>query len=137
MELDYKALGKRIKIARINADLTQDRLSTILELSPSHMSNIETGTTRISLTALVNIANALGVSVDDLIYDSVVHARPQLEREIQQIVDSCDDYELRVVKEVTHSVVDALRVNEKLKNALSPGGSVCPVSPETDGLILG
>ena len=40
------------------------------------MSNIETRTTRISLTALVNIANVLGVSVDDLIYDSVVHARP-------------------------------------------------------------
>ena len=80
------------------------------------MSNIETRTTRISLTALVNIANVLGVSVDDLIYDSVVHARPQLEREIQQIVDSCDDYELRVVKEVTHSVVDALRANEKLKD---------------------
>ena len=116
LELDYKALGKRIKIARINADMTQDRLSTILELSPSHMSNIETGTTRISLTALVNIANALGVSVDDLIYDSVAHARPQLEREIQQIVDSCNDYELRVVKEVTHSVVDALRANEKLKD---------------------
>ena len=116
MELDYKALGKRIKIARINADMTQDRLSTILELSPSHMSNIETGTTRISLTALVNIANALGVSVDDLIYDSVVHARPQLERDIQQIVDSCDDYELRAVKEVTYSVVDALRANENLKN---------------------
>ena len=116
MELDYKALGKRIKIARINADMTQDRLSTILELSPSHMSNIETGTTRISLTALVNIADALGVSIDDLIYDSVVHARPQLEREIQQIVDSCNDYELRVVKEVTHSVVDALRANEKLKD---------------------
>ena len=71
---------------------------------------------RISLTALVNIANVLGVSVDSLIYDSVVHARPQLEREIQQIGDSCNDYELRVVKEVTHSVVDALRANEKLKN---------------------
>ena len=28
LELDYKALGKRIKIARINADMTQDRLST-------------------------------------------------------------------------------------------------------------
>ena len=32
MELDYKALGKRIKIARINADMTQDRLSTMLEI---------------------------------------------------------------------------------------------------------
>ena len=115
MELDYKALGKRIRIARINADMTQDRLSTMLEMSPSHMSNIETGSTRISLTALVSIANALGVTVDDLLYDSIVHARPQLEREIQQIVDSCNDYELRVVKEVTHSVVDALQANEKLR----------------------
>ena len=115
MEPDYKALGKWIRIARINADMTQDRLSTMLEMSPSHMSNIETGTTRISLTALVSIANALGVTVDDLLYDSIVHARPQLERDIQQIVDSCDDYELRVVKDVTQSVVDALQANEKLR----------------------
>lgn len=118
MELDYKALGKRIRIARINADMTQDRLSTMLEMSPSHMSNIETGSTRISLTALVSIANALGVTVDDLLYDSIVHARPQLERDIQQIVDSCDDYELRVVKDVTQSGVDALRANEKLRQDL-------------------
>lgn len=115
MEPDYKALGKWIRIARINADMTQDRLSTMLEMSPSHMSNIETGSTRISLTALVSIANALGVTVDDLLYDSIVRARPQLERDIQQIVDSCDDYELRVVKDVTQSVVDALQANEKLR----------------------
>ena len=118
MEPDYKALGKWIRIARINADMTQDRLSTMLEMSPSHMSNIETGSTRISLTALVSIANALGVTVDDLLYDSIVHARPQLERDIQQIVDSCDDYELRVVKDITQSVVDALRANEKLRQDL-------------------
>ena len=118
MEPDYKALGKWIRIARINADMTQDRLSTMLEMSLSHMSNIETGSTRISLTALVSIANALGVTVDDLLYDSIVRARPQLERDIQQIVDSCDDYELRVVKDVTQSVVDALQANEKLRQDL-------------------
>ena len=115
MELDYKALGKRIKIARIKADMTQDKLSTILDISPSHISNIETGTTRVSLTALVSIANALSVTVDDLLYDSIIHARPQLEREIQQVVDGCDDFELRVVKDVTLSVVEALRANEKLR----------------------
>ena len=37
MEPDYKALGKWIRIARINADMTQDRLSTMLEMSPSHI----------------------------------------------------------------------------------------------------
>ncbi len=118
MELNYKALGKRIKIARINADMTQERLADTMGLSPSHMSNIETGTTRVSLTALVNIANTLSVTVDDLLYDSIIHARPQLERDIQQIVDDCDDFELRIVKEVTQSVVEALRANNKLRDEI-------------------
>ena len=52
MELDYKAIGKRIKIARIKADLTQERLAERIEISPTHLSNIETGTTRVSLSTL-------------------------------------------------------------------------------------
>lgn len=77
MELDYKAIGKRIKIARIQVDLTQEKLAEYVNLSPSHMSNIETGTTKVSLTTIVNIANALSVSVDDLLCDNVIHAKPQ------------------------------------------------------------
>lgn len=61
MNLDYKAIGKRIKIARIRADLTQEKLAERVNLSTSHMSNIETGTTKVSLSAIVDIANALSV----------------------------------------------------------------------------
>lgn len=117
MELDYKAIGKRIKIARINADMTQERLADLADLSPSHMSNIETGTTKVSLTTIVNIANALSVTVDDLLCDNLIHARPQFEKDIQKLLDSCDGYEIRVVKEIARSVVDTLRANEKLKNS--------------------
>ncbi len=116
MELDYKAIGKRIKIARINANMTQDQLCEKANLSPSHMSNIETGTTKVSLTMIVGIANALSVTVDDLLCDNIVHARPQFEHDIRQIVDDCDEYELRVVKSVAASVLRALRANEKLRN---------------------
>lgn len=116
MELDYKAIGKRIKIARINADMTQERLADLADLSPSHMSNIETGTTKVSLTTLVNIANALSVTVDDLLCDNIIHARPQFERDIQQILDACDEYEIRVVKNMARTVVETLRSNEKLRN---------------------
>ena len=77
MELDYKAIGKRIKIARIKADLTQERLAEMVEISPTHMSNIETGTTRVSLTAIVSLANALSVTVDELLCDSVVKSKVQ------------------------------------------------------------
>ena len=75
MELDYKAIGKRIKIARIKSDLTQERLAEMVEISPTHMSNIETGTTRVSLSAIVSLANALSVTVDDLLCDNVVKAK--------------------------------------------------------------
>ena len=115
MTLDYKAIGKRIKIARINADMTQERLSDLLEISPSHMSNIETGTTHVSLSTMVRLANALGVSLDDLLCDSVTHARAQFERDIQQVLDGCSDYEIRVVADVARSVVDAMRKNENLR----------------------
>ena len=37
MELDYKAIGKRIKIARIKADLTQERLAELIDISPTHL----------------------------------------------------------------------------------------------------
>jgi len=53
MELNYKAIGKRIKIARIQRELTQERLAEMADISPTHMSNIETGTTRVSLSAIV------------------------------------------------------------------------------------
>ena len=72
MELDYKAIGKRIKIARIKADLTQEKLSEIVGVSPTHLSNIETGTTRVSLNTIINIANALHITSDDLLCDNAV-----------------------------------------------------------------
>jgi transcriptional regulator with XRE-family HTH domain len=84
MELDYKAIGKRIKIARIKADLTQEKLAETIELSPTHLSNIETGTTRVSLTTIVSLANALSVSVDDLLCDSVIKSKIQFEKDIKK-----------------------------------------------------
>ena len=116
MELDYKAIGKRIKIARINADMTQEALAAKVNLSPSHMSNIETGTTKVSLTTVVNIANALSVTVDDLLCDNLVRARIQMERDIQAVLDSCDDYEIRVAKNTVQAVIEALRKNKALQS---------------------
>ncbi|MBR5111623.1 MAG: helix-turn-helix transcriptional regulator [Clostridia bacterium] len=116
MELDYKAIGKRIKIARIHADMTQEALSGKIDLSPSHMSNIETGTTKVSLTTIVNIANALSVTVDDLLCDNLIRARIQMERDIQAVLNDCDDYEIRVAKNTVEAVIDALRKNKELQN---------------------
>lgn len=104
MNLDYKAIGKRIKIARIRADLTQEKLAERVNLSTSHMSNIETGTTKVSLSAIVDIANALSVSVDDLLCDNIVRTNPQFEADIKALIDSCNEYEIRIVKDLLEAI---------------------------------
>lgn len=115
MELDYKAIGKRIKIARIKADMTQERLAELAGISPTHMSNIETGTTRVSLSAIVSLANALSVTSDDLLCDSVVHAKPQFEKDIAAILEDCDEYEIRMVKDMSAALISTLRRDANLR----------------------
>lgn len=116
MELDYKAIGKRIKIARIKADLTQEQLAERVGISPTHLSNIETGTTRVSLTTMVGLANALKVTADDVLCDNVVHAKVQFERDISQLLESCDVYEIRIVKEMAETLISSLRKGNSLRD---------------------
>lgn len=115
MELDYKAIGKRIKIARIKADLTQEKLAEIVDISPTHISNIETGTTRVSLTAIVTLANALSVTVDDLLCDSLVKAKVQFEKDLAAIVEDCDEYEIRMIKDMAEALKSTLRRDAALR----------------------
>lgn len=115
MELDYKAIGKRIKIARIKADLTQEKLSEMVGVSPTHMSNVETGTTRVSLTTIVGIANALGITSDDLLCDSMIKAKVQFEKDIALVLEDCDEYEIRVIRDLAAATKETLRRDEKLR----------------------
>lgn len=115
MELDYRAIGKHIKIARIKSDMNQEKLAELVGVSPTHMSNIETGTTRVSLQTIVRLANALSVSFDDLLCDSVIKAKVQFEREIASMFVDCDDYEIRVIADIVKSVKDTLRRDARLR----------------------
>ena len=86
MELDYKAIGKRIKIARIKKNLTQEAIADKIGITPQHVSNIETGNASVSLTTLVAIANTLTVSVNDLLCDTVLISKAVFEKEAKELV---------------------------------------------------
>ena len=61
--LNYKEIGKNIRYYRIKAGLKQNQLSDIIDVSPQHISHIESGV-QLSLPVLVKIANVLDVGVD-------------------------------------------------------------------------
>lgn len=114
MDLDYKGIGKRVRIARIRAELTQEQLAERADLSATHMSNIETGNSKLSLPMLVALANALGVSADELLCDSVVHSGEFFCREIQDTVSDCDDYEMRMLSQLLKAAKEVMRRNSQL-----------------------
>ena len=122
MSIDYKSIGRRIKAARISLDMTQERLAEKVNLSPSHLSNIETGTTKVSLSTIVKLANALHVSVDSLLADSVVQSKAVFEQDIQTILSDCDDYEIRVIADIAAATKKTLRKEAKLKKSWKKPG---------------
>lgn len=63
-ELNYILIGKKIRKRRQELNFTQEYVANLLDVNPSHVSNIECGRANPSLTALVHIANILHCSVD-------------------------------------------------------------------------
>ena len=64
--IDYTALGKRIKEKRIEKGLTQEQLGELCELSAAHIGHIERGTRILSVDVLFRISQALDTSIDGL-----------------------------------------------------------------------
>lgn len=72
-KLNYLEMGKRIKLKRKEINLTQEKLSEIIDVSPSYISEIERGSSICSLSTLSNIASTLNVSLDYLVFGITIN----------------------------------------------------------------
>ena len=113
--IDYDAIGIRIKLARIKAKMTQETLAGKAGLSVAHMSNIETGNTKLSLPSLVHIANALSVPVDDLLCDTIIQSNHVFNKEAQALLVDCSPYDIRILLDVLKSTKEALEKDRVFK----------------------
>lgn len=112
--MDYVLLGQRIRAARIAAGLTQEELAELVDLTSQHISHTEVASTKISLPALVKIANALHTSVDKLLFDSIQDSKAYLMNDVQEVFADCDADEVYVMLESANAVKKSIRVR-KLK----------------------
>ena len=68
-EVDIRAIGNKIKLAREMNELTQEDLAELTGFSTNHISVIETGKKAIKIDTFVKIANELNVSGNELLAD--------------------------------------------------------------------
>ena len=110
-ELNYKLVGQRIRAIRKKRGMTQERLAELAEISPQHCSGIETGAAKVSLPALVKIANALNASMDELLLDSISAVeKPSLMQEVETVFGDATPDETYLMLAQAKSIKEAVRV---------------------------
>ena len=112
MAIDYKDIGQRIKDKRILQGLTQEKLSELVGIGPSHMSHIESGSTVPSFEVFISILNALNCSADELLCREVAAAKPLLNSWLSDIIADCDPTETKILSDIVISAKQTLRKNK-------------------------
>ena len=115
MGIDYADIGQRIKAKRIEKGLTQDKLSELVGVGPSHMSHIESGTTVPSFEVFVAILNALDCSADELLCRESKIAKPLLNSWLSELVADCDTTEMKILSDIVVSAKQTLRKNKTIE----------------------
>ena len=105
--MDYELLGKRIRDERLLLRLTIEQLAERADKSPNYIGQIERNDGKPSLETIVDIANALGTTVDALLKDSLkTEQRDGTIQEISTLLYSLDDngkqFILDMVKRYSH-----------------------------------
>ena len=109
MSVDYKDMGKRIREFRESKHMTQAALSELAGIEPSNLSHIERAATNVSLPTLMNIANALEVSLDELVCGSLVRSEHIAVRQLNELLSDCSPDELQAVIEMAKVMKKILR----------------------------
>lgn len=107
--MDYYKIGQRIRKYRKAYAWSQEQLAEKIGISVTHMSHIETGNTKMSLVVAADIARALSVHLDALLYDSPKISRTEIENEIMVVLESCSEKELFIILDGVKSLKEILR----------------------------
>lgn len=106
--MDYYAIGQRIRKFRKAHDWSQEKLAEKVEISTTHMSHIETGSTKLSLPVLVSLANVLDVRTDDLLFDRTQDSHNAAVSEITEILSQCTTQQVRFLGDLIRASKTAM-----------------------------
>ena len=109
MGIDYVLIGNRIKEIRAGKGWTQAVLAEKSGVEPSNISHIERAATKLSLPTLVSIANALGVTLDEIVYGSLIKNTHISNKIVDELLNDCTPEEVQAIIEVIKTTKNVLK----------------------------
>ncbi len=104
-----KEVGLRVREARKELHLSQSELSEKVQISPSHMSDIENGKTNIGLDVFMRLTEALQVSADWLLRTNVPQVAHMQSGELADILSDCSASETQALIKMLRSMKSTIR----------------------------
>ena len=108
MVLPRGLLGSAIKRARLNKNLTQERLAELINITPMHMKQIESERRSPSVDVLCRIVFALDFSLDS-VFVNQDDGTQELRNRINLCLNRCNEHELQVI----YATIEALLKKEQ------------------------
>lgn len=115
MSLNYKLIGRRVKEARRQKQISQAELAERIDTSVSYISHIETGKKKASLESLVRIANVLESTVDYMLNGNQTYDVLEYQTDLVRLVEGCSSYEKRIIYEIASATKRSLHDNKWLQ----------------------
>lgn len=97
--MDLKSMGRKIKEQRIKNNMSQEKLAELVDVTPSYISNLESGNRSASLKTTLDIVNVLNMSFDYLMFESMTYNHNEFKMdnnlvEFRNILEKIQDKEL-------------------------------------------
>lgn len=109
MYLNYRTIGKSIRLLRKQQNLSQMTLAEMVDKSPTYISLVENGQKGPSLETLIDVANALKVTMDVLLTEYLEQNTAAVGAELSAIIEDCSEYEKRMIIDGARSLKQVLR----------------------------
>lgn len=107
MALNYTIIGVRLKQARLNKKITQEKLAEILDVSVTYISRIERGSTNINLKRLSELCDILGVTEGEILNGTSTTSPSYLSKEFNDLLKSCPKEKIDLVYNVTKLIIES------------------------------
>ncbi len=106
-EIDFAKIGQRIKAARMEKGLSQGELGELIGCSNNHMSHVEVGQTKVSLTMLMRLSVVLEKDFDYFLLDTPYVRRDRIiDSEILKKMEKCSPATLISISKIIDILLD-------------------------------
>lgn len=100
MAVDYTIIGERIKNARKEKNMTQEKLAEQIGVSIAFLSRIERGNSQVNIKRLSQICKILDLTEGEILNGSSNESNSYLNAEFTKLLSSCSSEQQKLIYEV-------------------------------------